>query len=90
MNWSALVVSDVPIGVTTRTSIVPAPTGATAVMFVGEVTVKLEDALAPKSTAVAPVKSVPVISTGSPPPAVPLEGFTEVTDTGGEAALELL
>src|ERR1700683_1958694 len=77
-----VVTADVPAGATPATSTVPAPTGATAVMVVGELTLKLDEALEPKSTAVAPVKSVPVISMVAPPPAVPLDGLRALIDTG--------
>ena len=76
-----------PLGVTTRTSTVPAPTGATAAIdVVSEVTVKSDEALAPKSTALAPVNPDPEMSTVSPPPAVPLAGLSALTDTGAGAA----
>ncbi len=39
VNWSAELVTDVPTGVVTVTSTVPAPAGATAVSEVGEMTV---------------------------------------------------
>jgi len=52
VNRSAPAERDVPAGVTTWTSTVPAPMGATAVIVVAEVTVKSDEALLPKSTAV--------------------------------------
>ena len=63
MNWSAADVVDVPPVVVTLTSTVPAPAGDIAVIEVAELTVKLVAAAAPKVTAVAPVKFVPVIVT---------------------------
>ena len=81
MNASSDDRPEVPAGPTTRTSTVPAPTGATAVMVVGEVTVKSDEALGPNSTALAPLKPVPEISIVAPPPAVPLEGVRDETDT---------
>jgi hypothetical protein len=65
---------------TTRTSTVPAPTGATAVIDADELTVKSEEALEPKSTASAPVNPEPVMWMLSPPPAVPLEGVRDWTE----------
>ena len=41
---------DVPTGVATWTLTTPAPTGATAVMLVAELTVKSDEPLDPKST----------------------------------------
>ena len=53
-----------PPGVVTVTSTVPAAcAGAVAVIWVAETTVKVVAAVAPKSTAVAPVKPVPVMVT---------------------------
>ena len=53
-----------PAGMVTVTSTVPAaPAGEVAVIWVAETTVKAVAAVAPKSTAVAPVKSVPVMVT---------------------------
>ena len=61
-----------PPGVTTVTSTTPAaPAGLVAVIWVSELTVKLLAATVPKSTAVAPVKPVPVIVTVVPPAAGP-------------------
>ena len=54
-------------GVVTVTSTVPAAwAGVVAVIWVAETTVKLVAAVAPKSTAVAPVKLVPVMVTDGP------------------------
>ena len=53
----------VPLAVVTRTSTVPLPAGAVAVTWVSLTTVKLEAALAPKDTLVAPVRCAPVIVT---------------------------
>ena len=80
MNRSALPVALVPDGVVTVTSTVPAtPEGLVAVIWVALTTVTAVAALAPKLTAVAPVKSVPVIVTGVPPTVEPLVGETLVT-----------
>ncbi|BBH18908.1 hypothetical protein Back11_02530 [Paenibacillus baekrokdamisoli] len=65
--WSAADVADVPPGVVTRTSTVPEPTGAVAVICVAEFTVKDVAAVAPNVTAVAPDRFVPVNVTLVPP-----------------------
>jgi hypothetical protein len=57
------------------------PAGAVAVIEVGEVTVKVA-LVVPKSTAVAPVKFVPVMLTEVPPAAAPETGLTAVTVGG--------
>ena len=59
-------------------------------MVVGEVTLKSDEGLPPKYTAVAPVNPEPEISTVSPPPAVPLAGVSAPTHTEAAAALESL
>jgi hypothetical protein len=69
-------------------STVPVPGGLVAVISVLETT----DMLAltpPNSTAVAPVKPLPLMVTVSPPTAAPLAGETEVTcgDATGAAGL---
>ena len=69
----------VPPGVVTVTSTVPAPAGAVAVIWVALLTVKPVAAVVPKSTAVAPVKFVPVIVTLVPPAGGPAVGLTAVT-----------
>ena len=63
MNWSAALVALVPPGVVTMTSTVPVPAGAVALMLVALLTVKLEAAVVPNFTALAPVKPVPVTVT---------------------------
>ena len=65
------------------------PDGATAVMVVGEVTVKTDEAFGPKSTSVAPVKPDPEMSMLSPPPADPLGGVSVRTETAPLPAAEL-
>ena len=52
------------------------PAGETAVICVGLSTVKLVAFVEPKITAVAPVKFVPVITTGVEPAVGPEEGPT--------------
>ena len=79
MNWSAGEVADVPPGVVTVTSTTPVPAGSSAVIVVSETTVKLVAGEVPKSTAVAPVKAVPVIVTKVPPDSSPSVGLMLVT-----------
>ena len=75
MKWSAFEVVEVPPGVVTVTSTVPAlPAGAVAVICVAPFTVKLVAAVPPKLTAVAPVSAVPVIVTLVPPDSGPAFG----------------
>ena len=57
----------------------PVPAGSSAIIMVGESTVKLVAGVVPKSTAVAPVKSVPVIVTVVPPDAGPSVGLMLIT-----------
>ncbi len=52
-----------PAGVVTVTSTVPVPAGLSAVIVVSLTTVRFVAGVVPKSTAVAPVKLVPVIVT---------------------------
>jgi hypothetical protein len=78
--WSPAPVALVPPGVVTVTSTVPAAcAGAVAVIDVSLLTVKVVAAVAPKLTALAPVKPVPVMVTLFPPAVDPLLGFTFVT-----------
>ena len=79
MNWSAGEIAEVPPAVVTRTSIVPVPAGDVAVIEVAELTVKPVAGVAPKVTAVAPLRLVPVIVTGVPPAPGPDIGEIEVT-----------
>jgi hypothetical protein len=66
--------------VVTVISTVPAlSAGEVAVIEVAELTVKLVAAVLPKSTALAPVKFVPVIDTLVPPDVLPEVGATPVT-----------
>src|SRR5437016_1050771 len=76
---SAELVALVPPGVVTITSTVPVPAGATAVIDVVEMTVKLVAGAEPKLTAVAPLKFVPVTLTDVPPTAGPIVGLSFVT-----------
>ena len=68
-----------PLEVVTLISTVPVPAGDVAVMEVAEMTVKLAAVVAPKVTAVAPVKLVPVMVTVVPPVCGPAVGELEVT-----------
>ena len=68
-----------PPAVVTRTSMVPVPAGAVAVICVAELTVKPVAAVAPKVTAVVPLKLVPVMVTLVPPLVGPLVGLKAVT-----------
>ena len=79
VNWSAAEVADVPPGVVTVTSTVPVPAGDVAVIWVGELTVKPVAGVAPKLTAVAAVKLVPVMVTLVPPVVGPAVGEIEAT-----------
>ena len=75
----------VPVAVVTSTLAAPAAwAGVVAVMVVELTTVKLEAATPPMLTAVAPVKSVPVMVMLVPPAAEPLVG--EILVTVGAAA----
>ncbi len=61
------------------TSTVPAAwAGEVAVIWLAELTVKLVAAVPPKETAVAPVKSVPLMVTFVPPAVEPEVGLTPV------------
>ena len=75
-----------PPGVVTVTSTVPVPAGLSAVIEVALSTLKSVAAVVPKSTAVAPVKLVPVIATEVPPASEPEVGFRAVT-VGGESRI---
>jgi hypothetical protein len=81
VNWSALLVAEVPPGVVTVTSTVPAVwAGDVTVMVVPPPpTVNVETTVLPKFTAVAPVKLLPVMVTLVPPAIGPLLGEIPVT-----------
>jgi hypothetical protein len=72
-------VAEVPPGVVTVTLTVPVPAGEVAVIDVALLTTTPVAALAPKWTAVAPVKLVPVMVTLVPPAAGPDVGLMPVT-----------
>jgi hypothetical protein len=87
VNWSALPVAEVPVGVVTMMSTVPANwAGATAVMEVSLLTVKLVAATPPKETPLAPVKPLPLMVTLVPPAVLPLLVLRPVT-AGAAAAV---
>ena len=81
MNWSALLVAEVPFGVVTVTSTAPLrlTTGLVAMICVSLLTVKLLAAVEPKAMPVAPLNPVPVMVTLIPPLAGPLVGLIPVT-----------
>ena len=68
----------VPPTVVTLTVTAPLPAGATAVIWVAELTTYAVAAVPPKLTAVAPVKLVPVMTTLVPPPVGPDVGASPV------------
>ena len=86
MNSSAADTGEMPAGVVTVTSAVPVPAGLSAVIVVSLTTMTPVAAVDPNSTAVAPVKLVPVIVTGVPPASEPSAGFRPVT-VGASAAV---
>ena len=71
--------ADVPFGAVTVTFTIPVPGGLSAVIEVSLTTVKFVAGVVPKSTAVAPVKPVPVMVTNVPPDAGPDDGLMLVT-----------
>ena len=71
---------EVPSGVVTCTSTTPAPAGETAVIVVGDSTVKLAALVPPNFTAVASLRFEPVIVTVVPPVEGPVVGEMLVTD----------
>jgi hypothetical protein len=90
VNWSAEEVAEMPPGVVTVMSTVPAvPAGLVALIWLAELTVKLEAALLPKSTAVAPLRLVPVMVTTVPPMLVPEVGLMPLTTGAGLPAAKL-
>lgn len=77
-----------PPNVVTAISVAPAdPAGAIAVICVGLFTTYEVAATAPKRTAVAPLKLVPVIVTLVPPAIVPLLGDAPLTVAAAKAEL---
>jgi hypothetical protein len=83
VNWDAAEVADVPLTVVTVTSTTPAAcAGAVAVIDVALFTVKLAGE-PPNETAVAPVRSVPVMITDVPPAVGPADGLSATTVGAG-------
>ena len=85
MYSSLALVAEVPLAVVTVTFTVPVPDGA---MTVSEspppaTLMEVPGFEGPKSTAVAPVKPVPLTVTVLVPPGDPLVGLTEVTVGAG-------
>jgi hypothetical protein len=88
VNRSASEMALVPQVLVTVTSTFPAGSaGETAVIEVADLTVKLAAPVAPNLTAVAAVKSVPVMVTVLPPLEGPILGFSAVTVGGGPKAM---
>ena len=79
MNSSAADVGDVPPGPVTVTSTVPADSAGLVAVICVPVLLVIVAAVLPKSTAVAPLKAVPVIVTEVPPANGPTVGLTAVT-----------
>ena len=80
MNSSAAEEVLVPAGEMTIMSTVPTvPAGEVTVSCVAEPTMKFVAALGPKSTALAPIRLVPVRVTLVPPPVGPPDGLTALT-----------
>ena len=88
MNWSlGALTAEVPLGVVTVTFTVPVPAGEVTVRLVAVTPlIEVPGWPVPKSTAVAPVKLVPLTVTEVPPAVGPLEGLTPVT-VGSAGAL---
>jgi hypothetical protein len=82
VNWLAAEVALVPPAVVTRTSTVPVPAGAVAVIWVALSTVKAA-VTPPKVTFVALEKFVPPMVTLVPPADGPLFGEIDVTVGAG-------
>ncbi len=80
VNRSPGLVALVPPGPVTVTCTTPVPAGEVAVICVSETTAKLEAAVEPNLTPVAPVKPVPVTVTVVPPVADPEVGLMAVTE----------
>ena len=78
VNWSDVLVADVPLPVVTRTSTVPLPAGLVDVISVFETGVNAA-AVPPNVTEVAPLKLSPLMVTAVPPAGGPLLGLTPET-----------
>jgi hypothetical protein len=89
VKWSAEPVLDVPLGVVTVRSTVPAAKlGAVARRAPSDSTVNAAAAVVPKVTALAPVKPLPKTATVVPPAVLPELGVTLVT-AGAAAAVKV-
>ena len=76
---SAVTTALVPAGVVTRTSTVPMPGGAVATILLADDSENDAAAVVPNLTALAPLKTLPVIVTLVPPTAGPLVGLRPLT-----------
>jgi hypothetical protein len=80
MNWSALEIADVPPGVLTVMSTVPADSAGEVMMQLVVEQIALVAAVAPNLADVAPaMKPVPVTVTAVPLASGPADGLIEVT-----------
>jgi hypothetical protein len=79
VSWFPASAAEMPSGVTTFTDTTPESVGAVASIVVGETTVNLDEALVPKSTALADPNPLPEIVTDPPPPADTALGEMAVT-----------
>ena len=85
---NALAKLALPLGVVTATLFAPTvPAGVTAVILVDETTTTLVAVTPPTVTLVAPVRFVPVIVIGVPPPVEPDIGVIDVIDVLDESAV---
>jgi hypothetical protein len=81
--------ADVPSGLVTLMSMVPAGCGGdTTVSCVSELTTRSVTGTSPKSTSVTSDSPVPVMTTTTPPLLLPLETLSEVV-AGGETLLKV-
>ena len=87
MNWSLLLVLDVPDELVTVTLTEPEPAGEVAVIEVVELTVTAVAALVPNLTVSPEAKPVPVIVTLVLPAVGPLVGAMPVTVGAGGGAM---
>ena len=89
VNWSAVLIALVPIGVVTVTLTIPAVVvaGAIAVIEPSLLTTTPVAGVDPKRTLVAPVKPTPASVTDVPPAMEPVAGATSVT--AGETGVAL-
>ena len=81
--WSAVVGGDVSCGVSTRTSTIPVPGGLTVSISVSETTTSARAGALPKTTAVAPLKPYPLITSEWHASGGPEERLSPVTPIPG-------